>query len=292
MIVSQILGGLGNQMFQYAVGRALSLERGQQLLLDISGFHKYKLHQGFELQRVFYCTAEIASKTEKQNILGWRGVFGIKSILSRPLMRPFRHNAFVVEPHFHYWSGLNQVSLECYLVGYWQSEKYFHKHLETIRSDFVFKNPLKNKNLDFAQQINKSNAVSMHIRRGDYVRSRKTNASHGVCSLTYYDAAVQYISSIVKNPIFFIFSDDIDWARDNLKLNLPHHYVDHNKSVESYNDMHLMSLCKHHIIANSSFSWWGAWLNARSEKIVIVPRVWFQDGKNTQDLIPHNWVQL
>ena len=292
MIITQIIGGLGNQMFQYAAGRALSLERGQPLLLDISGFIKYSLHQGFELQRVFNCVAEISTKTETQSILGWSGVFGIKRILSRPLMKPIRHNAFIVEPHFHYWPGLNQVPLDCYLTGYWQSEKYFHKHLETIRSDFVFKNSLTNKNLELAQQIDKVNAVSLHIRRGDYVMNRKTNAAHGACDLDYYHAAVKYISSRVKHPIFFTFSDDIDWAKKNLKLNLPLRYVDHNFGVDSYNDMHLMSLCQHHIIANSSFSWWGAWLNPRSEKIVAVPKCWFKDGKNTQDLIPPNWVQL
>jgi hypothetical protein len=292
MIISQIIGGLGNQMFQYAVGRALSLERRQPLLLDTSGYVKYSQHHGFELHRVFNCVPEIATISETKNILGWCGIFGIKRILSRPLMKPIRNSAFVVEPHFHYWPGLNQVPIDCYLAGYWQSEKYFRKHLETIRSDFVFKNSLKNKNLELAIQIDKVNSVSLHIRRGDYVSNKKTNAKHGVCNLDYYHAAVNYMSDRVEYPTFFIFSDDIEWARENLKLDFPHHYIDHNIGVDSYIDMHLMSLCQHHIIANSSFSWWGAWLNPRSEKIVAAPKGWFKDRKCVQDLIPHNWVQL
>lgn len=292
MIISRIIGGLGNQMFQYAAGRSLSLELSQQLRLDISGFRDYSLHQGFELERVFNCKVEVATEAETQNILGWRGVFGIKRILSRPSMAPIRHNGFVVEPHFQYWAGLTKVPIDSYLVGYWQSEKYFHKHLEAIRSDFIFKTSLTTKNLELSKKMAKVNAVSLHIRRGDYIRNRKTNATHGACDLDYFDAAIGYMSSRVEDPFFFIFSDDIEWARGNLKLDFPCHYVDINCGIESYNDMHLMSLCQHNIIANSSFSWWGAWLNFRTDKIVIAPQNWFRNNIKTQDLIPSNWVKV
>lgn len=279
-------------MFQYAAGRSLSLELRQQLRLDISGFRKYGLHQGFELHRVFNCSEAIATKSDINNILGWRGLPGIKRILSRPAMALIRNNAFVVEPHFQYWAGLTQVPIDCYLAGYWQSEKYFLKKLSLIRTDFIFRNTLTNKNLEFAQQIAEVNSISLHIRRGDYVSNKKTNTMHGTCDLDYYYAAIKYISSRVENPFFFIFSDDIEWARDNLKLNPPYRYVDHNYDKESYNDMHLMSLCRHHITANSSFSWWGAWLSTGTDKIVVAPKNWFRKSINTKDLVPSNWYQI
>ena len=292
MIISQVIGGLGNQMFQYAAGRALSVELGQPLRLDIANFAEYGLHHGFELKRVFHCKVDTATKADVQKILGWQSLPGIRRVLSRPSMALFRHDAFVVEPHFPYWPDINKVPRNCYLVGYWQSEKYFAKQMSNIRSDFIFKPPLSNKNMDLAGQIAQVNAVSLHVRRGDYFSNPKTNIAHGVCNLDYYKAAVQHIAAKVEHPSFFIFSDDIEWAKKNLKMNFHHHFIDHNQGLESYNDMHLMSLCRHHIVANSSFSWWGAWLNSHTDKIVVAPKQWFANYKNTQDLVPLKWVRL
>ena len=161
-----------------------------------------------------------------------------------------------------------------------------------IRADFTFRLPLENKNAELAKQINQVNAVSLHVRRGDYVNNPKTTATHGLCSLDYYQASIRYVAERVQQPHFFIFSDDIDWVQSNLKIDFPCVYVQHNRGAESYNDMRLMSLCRHHIIANSSFSWWGAWLNPRSEKIVIAPRKWFANQTDVQDLFPAGWVTL
>jgi hypothetical protein len=122
--------------------------------------------------------------------------------------------------------------------------------------------------------------------------SNPKNAFIGVCSLAYYQKAIEYIKSQVKTPVFYIFSDDIEWVKSNLLLDKNTVFVGHNKGTESYNDMHLMSLCKHHIIANSSFSWWGAWLNASPNKIVVAPKKWFASNQNDQDLIPRSWVKL
>ena len=290
MIISQIIGGLGNQMFQYATGLSLSLARAQPLQLDISGFAGYSLHQGFELKRVFNCPAEIASAADVRAILAWQCLPGIKRIIARPGMAAFRRGGFIVEPHFHYWPEIKHVPRNCYLAGYWQSEKYFQTHAAAIRADFTFKPPLADSNAKLAEQIGQVNAVSLHVRRGDYVSSAKANATHGVCSLDYYRTAVSYVSDRVARPYFFIFSDDIAWVKDNLKMDMPCRYVDHNQGEQSYNDMHLMSLCRHHIIANSSFSWWGAWLNPRAEKIVVAPRKWFANKSNIKDLFPSDWV--
>jgi len=271
-------------MFQYAAGRSLALAREQSLRLDVSVFAGYALHQGFE--------AEIATEIEVRRILGRQFSPGMQRILARPGMALFRRRGFVVEPHFHYWPGIKNIPHDSYLRGYWQSEKYFHETAPAIRRDFTFKNPLLKENAELAAQMRQVNAVSLHVRRGDYVKNPKTAATHGLCSLDYYQAAIRYISDRVEQPFFFIFSDDITWVKNHLAIHFPCRYVDHNHGAESYNDMHLMSLCRHYIIANSSFSWWGAWLNSHKEKIVVAPQRWFVNDNNVQDLFPYGWVPL
>lgn len=292
MIITQIIGGLGNQMFQYAAGRALSLRNDTMLALDISGFDSYELHQGFELQRVFSHPFEIASKVDIRRVLGWQSPASIRRIVSRKPFASLFRKRFVVEPHFHYWSEINNLSENCYLSGYWQSEKYFADVASQIRTDFTFQLPLENQNTELAKHVSQVNAVSLHVRRGDYAINPKTTATHGMCTLDYYQESIRYVAERVAQPHFFIFSDDIAWVKSNLKIDFPHVYVQHNRGAESYNDMRLMSLCRHHIIANSSFSWWGAWLNSSTEKIVIAPRKWFANQTDVKDLFPDGWVTL
>lgn len=292
MIITHLIGGLGNQMFQYAAAHALSIKLNTELRLDISSFANYQLHQGFELQRIFNCVSKVASKEDIDDILGWQSFPVIKRILLRPKMRAFRCKKLVVEPHFQYWAGINNIVKDSYLDGYWQSEKYFIGAEEQIREDFLFKLPMQHENLELAKKIFQVEAVSLHVRRGDYASNPQNVATHGLCSIEYYQAAIALIAKKVKTPYFFVFSDDINWVKNNLKLDFPHEYVDYNHGKESFNDMRLMSLCKHNIIANSSFSWWGAWLNSNTKKIVIAPKQWFANDTITQDLIPENWVRL
>ncbi len=292
MIISKIIGGLGNQMFQYAAGRALSLKRGQPLRLDVAGFVGYGLHHGFELQRVFDCQPVIADESDVRSILAWQFSSGIRRLVARQSLSVFRRKSYIVEPHFHYWPEINDVPQNCYLDGYWQSDKYFQGVSSVIRKDFTFKSPLADRNAEIAEHISQLNSVSLHIRRGDYATDPNTNATHGLCSLDYYREAVQYVADRIKQPYIFVFSDDIVWVKDNLKMDLPCQYIDHNHGTESYNDMRLMSMCRHHIIANSSFSWWGAWLNPSKEKIVVAPQKWFVNNNNVRDLFPRGWVTL
>ena len=292
MIISQVIGGLGNQMFQYAAGRALSLERGLPLRLDLSGFAGYGLHHGFLLKTLLDCPVEVATQSDVRNILGWQYPASVRRLLMRPQFAAFRRKGFVVEPYFHYWPGIKKVPNACYLAGYWQTEKYFLDVAHHIRRDFTFKSPLMGMNAELSQQIVKVNSVSLHVRRGDYVSNDKNKAVYGTCSLEYYRCAIQYIAERVDRPKLFIFSDDPTWVKGNLQLDFPCHYVEHNQGVESYNDMRLMSMCKHHVIANSSFSWWGAWLNENPGKIVIAPRNWFVNGNKAEDLIPKGWISL
>ena len=292
MVISNILGGLGNQMFQYAAARALSAAKGQPLYLDVSDFSGYRLHNGFELSRVFNFKFETAEARHLRHVLGWRSCRPLRRMLKLPQMAWLRGDHFVVEPHFHYWPGFFVVPDDCYLAGYWQSEKYFKSIEGIIRNEFSFNTPLAGMNAELANQIKGANAVSLHIRRGDYVQNARTLATHGVCSLDYYRTAIRYIAQRTEHPLFFLFSDDIAWVKDNLKIDFPCQHVDHNHGIESYNDMHLMSLCRHHIIANSSFSWWGAWLNSGADKIIVAPQKWFVNGKRVDDLFPQAWVTL
>lgn len=293
MIISRLIGGLGNQMFQYAAGRALTLARGQSYKLDVTDFSGYSLHHGFELDRVFNVCSQHASEVEIRSILGWQGWGSVRRLLARRQLAPLRRRAFVVEPSFAYWSGISSVPTDCYLVGYWQSEKYFKSIADTLRQDFSFKVPLWGRNAELAGEINRSNAVSLHVRRGDYMSNPKTLATHGLCTLEYYRSAMVHIAERVHNPCFYIFSDDMSWVQNNLGAGFLCHYVAHNNGKDSYNDMQLMSLCRHHIVANSSFSWWGAWLNPSVEKIVIMPAHWFARATlATDDISPAQWLRI
>lgn len=292
MIISHIIGGLGNQMFQYAAGRALSLQRGVSLCLDIQDFKGYALHNGYELERIFDIKARLASDSDLSSVLGWRAYSPIRRRLFRKELTKLRGARLFVDTQFTSWSQIDTVPDQCYLMGNWQTEKYFEKVKDTIRSDFSFKQPPVGRNAELVKEIRNNSAVSLHVRRGDIATNPSSLAFHGLCSLEYYQRAVDYIAASVAKPVFFIFSDDIPWVRENLHVDFPCHYIDHNLGAESYNDMRLMSLCRHHIIANSSFSWWGAWLNADVDKIVVAPERWFASGFDSSNIIPSSWRKM
>jgi len=292
MVISKVIGGLGNQMFQYAIGRAVSLRLQAKLKLDTSEFDGYVLHQGYELDRVFNLQVPIANKQEVRKLLGWQSYPLMQRIVAR--FCPYGGvGDMVYEPHFHYWQGVKGIVGSCYLAGYWQSEKYFSEIESLIRQDFSFKTIADDKNKNLVDNIQSVNAISLHVRRGDYVNSAKTNVMHGTCSLDYYQAAMDYMIQQVDEPCFIVFSDDIQWVKANLSISHACRFVDYNQGENSFRDMQLMALCQHHIIANSTFSWWGAWLNANKDKIVIAPKYWFAHNKcSTQDLYPSGWMIL
>lgn len=292
MIISNLIGGLGNQMFQYAAGRSLALRCGVEFKVDLSEFSSYPLHQGFELDRIFNCPISIASTLDLKEALGWRRNQLYRKLLSRLSISGALGKGFMVEPHFHYWNGLGGSIENAYLAGYWQSEKYFIENEDQIRNDFQFKSPLIGKNLLLADEIGGTNSIGIHIRRGDYVSNPKAHAVHGVCSIDYYSRAIGLVEKTVTLPKYFIFSDDIYWAKKNLNFLDDPVFIDHNIGADSYKDMQLMSLCKHNIIANSSFSWWGAWLNQNKQKVVIAPNCWFVNGNNIKDLLPSEWMRI
>jgi hypothetical protein len=292
MIISHIIGGLGNQMFQYALGRSRSLELDVPLKLHVSDFAGYGLHNGFELGHVFSGDFLPAADDEVRSVLGWRRSWACRRILINRRAAALRGPHLIVEPRFGYWPGIAETTDNCFLVGNWQSEKYFKNVESTIRADLNFRHPPNSRNQEWMSRIGDCQSVSLHVRRGDYATHARTRAVLGILPLDYYRAAIDFVAGRTESPELFIFSDDIPWAREHLDIPFPCHYIDHNKGPESYNDMRLMSVCRHHIIANSSFSWWGAWLNPAPDKIVVAPRRWFANGWSIEDLIPAAWVSL
>jgi hypothetical protein len=275
MIVVKIKGGLGNQMFQYAIAKAFSLELKRKFKLDISIFEWYKLHNyglhNFNIQPQFYIPL---SKRRLKIIKLFNKIVSYNEDFHQ-----FNYNPNLIHSKFD----------RIFLEGYFQSQKYFIKYEDEIRKDFQIVTPLKQQTSEMVELMQSVNAVSIHFRRGDYVG----NVVHETDKTDYYKEAMKIIESKVENPVYFLFSDDIPWVKENFTTNFDTHYVDFNDASTNFEDIKLMSSCKHNIMANSSFSWWGAWLNTNSTKIVIAPKLWFNDPKiNTSDVIPESWIQL
>lgn len=292
MVIVRLLGGLGNQMFQYATGRAVANRLGAELLLDVSAFEHYDLRR-FELG-----SFAIEGRVATSNDLVRAGVSTVRpSWLSRlgRIVGFTRPAASYKEAAFTFDENILRVSAPVHLDGYWQSERYFLDVASKLRKEFTLTQPLDEANRRMLNQIRDplSQAVSLHIRRGDYVSNAHTAQFHGVCPLDYYRSAVDHISGRLSKPHFFVFSDDPDWVRSNLSLDHPMIVVEVNSADRGVFDMMLMMSCSHHVIANSSFSWWGAWLNPHEDKIVVAPKRWFSGGSlDTRDLIPSSWIRL
>lgn len=285
MVAVELIGGLGNQMFQYAAAKALALHRKEALLLDSHLFASYDLHS-YSLHHFNIAAAAVHEE-----------------IIFEPLSFSEKIKAFISQKKIYCKFEEQNLSFDrslfdtssknIYLKGYFQSEKYFIKYENEIRKDFEIKSALKQQTVEMLKIIDAQNAVSLHIRRGDYVTNAEANAVHGTCDLNYYYKAIEIIKGKTDNPVFFIFSDDIDWARENLEVDCPTYFVDFNDASTNYEDLKLMSSCKHNIIANSSFSWWGAWLNNYKDKTVIAPSKWFKiDVHNSKDIIPESWLKI
>jgi hypothetical protein len=287
------MGGLGNQMFQYATARRLAEKHSTILKLDISGFEHYKLRR-YSLH-CFYIWEYLATKNEVKNIYGESDLFQKirKKIPSKLKIFPYDNPKILTEKYFHFDPEILDAPNDVLLDGYWQSEKYFADITNILQREFVVRYQQDPISAKFAEQIQTVESVSLHVRRTDYVNNSLTNQIHGNCNQEYYTQAVQYIGDRIFDPHFFIFSDEPEWVRYNLKLDFPTTIVDCNDASRNYEDLRLMSLCKHNIIANSSFSWWGAWLNKTHHKIVIAPKHWFNDLTiNTKDLIPESWIKI
>jgi len=292
MIISRITGGLGNQMFQYATGRALALQKKTVLKLDISTYARDPLRT-FDLD-VYPLQATIASPAETLALRGhdYQGFSRrlIKVIAPSKLTPPKTH---VQEQGYSYHPEIHALPETVYLDGYWQSEKYFQDVAPTIRQELTLIAPMDQANKKVADQIRASTSVSLHVRRTDYVtNAKKGHSLHALISLDYYRQAIEYVRQHIPHPTIFVFSDDHQWVKDNLTFDLPTIFVDCNDGQHAHEDIRLMSDCQHHIIANSTFSWWGAWLAEHPQQVVIAPKTWFNDGVSSADLVPDRWIRL
>jgi len=292
MIITKLIGGLGNQMFQYAAGRRTAIVNNTELKLDITGYdNQVGITPRVYMLDIFHIHASIATKQEIK-LFNNRSKHIIQRNLHRIMLSLLRRH-YIRQKTTGYFHEYLTIPDNSYLDGYWGSEKHFADIEDTIRKDFTLKNKPDAINRKIISRIKNCDSVSLHIRRGDYVFNEKTNKYHGVCDQGYYLKAVDLLAKKVKKPYFFIFSDDIKWVKQNLILKYPCVYVDNNTGKQDHEDMRLMSECKYNIIANSSFSWWGAWLNENTNKIVIAPKKWFREPSiNTKDLIPQSWIKI
>lgn len=285
-VVVKLNGGLGNQMFQWALARMIKELTGMEAYLDMSYFKKrYARPYQLDVFKVEPKIVEDAWTIFKLDI-----IWTFRAFLHWE--KTFEYLLFS-EKQFNFDSGIQKIRPNTYILGFFQSEKYFKSVEKYIREDFEFADLPDEANLKMIRKINSTPSISLHIRRGDYVQKQRYQDAYATCSLDYYKRAVEHIAQKVPNPTLFIFSDDIEWVKKNLKLPYESVYVSHNTGKKSFEDMRLMSLCSHNVIANSSFSWWGAWLNKNENKIVVAPEKWFNDKKIVQtDVIPQDWIKI
>ncbi len=288
MVIVHLMGGLGNQLFQYSFARNIAIKNNCELKLDLSSYENYEWHEyslsPFNIKAAIASTAEIKKLKNKQQHF-------INKVLRKIINKG---NIIINEKNIAFNPLYLDVKAPAFLSGYWQCEKYFIENKSIISNDLLITKLPSIKNQELMEEIKKYNSVSLHIRRGNYVSVPEFNQVLGTCSMEYYTAALNYISKIITNPVFFVFSDDIEWARQNLNTDHTFVFVDINDAKHDYEDLRLMQHCKHNIVANSTFSWWAAWLNKNINKIIIAPQQWFRGERNIDSthLVPENWIRL
>ncbi|WP_304067731.1 alpha-1,2-fucosyltransferase [Pedobacter glucosidilyticus] len=285
MKIVKFLGGLGNQMFQYAFYKALK-HKFNAVKADTSGFNNYHLHNGLELEEIFPIKLDIVSasvaKLYNPDFNEWhnrklRRILGLKGAY------------YQEQQEFFFDTDIFKDVKKKYYWGYWQNPLYFSDVEDELRKDFTFRKSLDTTNEKRLIQMRTHESIAVHIRRGDYIGHELLG---NICNLNYYQQAINYIKEHVQQPIFYFFSDDIEWCKSNFK-NIEAVFIDGNTGVNNYIDMQLMSNCKHQIIANSSFSWWSAWLNTNPNKMVIGPKKWIHKNDEKEiGILPSNWIKI
>ncbi|MDC1293093.1 alpha-1,2-fucosyltransferase [Amylibacter sp.] len=280
MIYSRIRGGLGNQLFQYSVARSLADQLGVDLGLDIREYNNLSNFEmglsNFNIRAIFNPDGLIRHKQDGKILFALENLIGM-------------HKHVYYEPFLSFDKNVLTKQDGTFLKGHWQSENYFIDKNKIMEDLQIVKQPTE-KNIQLKSKIEECNSISLHIRRGDYV----SNSAHGLCDLTYYYKAVQFfIDKYGSNFEIFAFSDDPNWVKNNLELPVKINFISNNSSKNNYEDLRLMSYCEHNIIANSTFSWWGAWLNKNPKKYIIAPKKWFANNKiENNDITPQNWLRI
>lgn len=292
MILVKLRGGLGNQMFQYAAALRLALTHSTEVRIDSSWYRSENdaTPRRYELD-LLNITGTLATSFEVVGLNGVRRARPYEMPLA--LLRKVRPRyRFVAEQSLAFDQEILNLGDSVCLFGYWQSERYFQDVEPFVRKQFNFVSTLSPRSTETAARIAETEAVAVHVRRTDYVNDGRAAPLLGACSLDYYKKAIGLIQEVVPNPTYFVFSDDLAWARANLAFGAPVVFVGHNVGRRAHEDLRLMARCRHHVIANSSFSWWAAWLAERGGR-VIAPSPWF--GGSTavaNDIVPSRWTQV
>jgi hypothetical protein len=288
MIIVALKGGFGNQLFQYAAGLHLSNHFKVPVKVDTTLLDKpdplIGTIRNFDLQHL-QAPPTIATISEIQSVKGSTVIQFIEKFIP-----PYKRNVFK-EVEFRYDTNFLKCKAAVYLKGYRQSELYFKPIEKNIRDAFILKDELIRNVKKLAIKLAQLNSVAVHVRRSDY-NKKGVKEYHGVLDETYYNQAIELAQSKITNPIFYVFSDDSEWVQQNLHFKAPVQFITNKESTTAISDFYLISNCKHQIIANSTFSWWAAWLNNYENKIIIAPRQWFATAINTSDLIPSTWIRI
>jgi hypothetical protein len=281
MIIIKLRGGLGNQMFQYATGKSLARKNNTDLKFDLSDY----IDNNERSYRLNFFNIEESIATEKE-INSYKNIWNRLTNKTKPWHKRsvINYNSYGFEP------DLLKVGGNAYLDGYWKNKKYFSEFNDLVKKEFTLKKNLSENAKNILNKINETNSISLHVRRGDYLTNKKFNQIYKSLDLHYYLSAIKKINKSVSGPVFFIFTDDRDWVK-NLSLPCTPILVSDYK-IEDYEELYLMSQCKHNIIANSTFSWWSAWLNSNRNKIIIGPKVWFNFSDNDLDIMPKEWIKI
>lgn len=270
MIEVKLMGGLGNQMFQYAAGRCLADKLGCSVRVDVSDYKNNPLRK-----------LELDQLVPDLKVTGWWD----RRLGSREIIREkqFSFSPIHIDPK----------KKRHFLEGYWQSELYFKSASSLVRRDFRTDEIMHPRSPELQKRLDRKKSVMLHVRRGDYVQNAHTNSFHGTCSMEYYQNSVRWMREKISAPEFTLFSDDPAWVRENFGWLGCYEVAQIYGSDEPVLELSLMSRANHFIIANSSFSWWAAWLGKSADKVVCAPRNWFQDSSvDIKDLLPSEWNRL
>lgn len=279
------MGGLGNQLFQYAAGKSLAIKNNTPLVIDTSFLNKKGNEEIFTPRELaldaFNITAAVV------NDFGRDHLKLDKSDMLNKLRRKFLGYSTIYDYDFDLKTGFFDSGKNVILEGYFQSEEYFAAIKDVLRAEFTLKGSEVN-----TGDITKQESVGIHFRRGDYSEKQNLNALHGTCDISYYEKAVAYMRSKLADPVFYIFSDDIPWVKENFRGEGNFIFIENKGKQAHLHDFEMLKSCRHQVIANSTFSWWAAWLNANAGKIVIAPSKWFNNREIKHNIIPPQWIQL
>ncbi len=293
MIIAELTGGMGNQMFQYAAAKALSLYHNTELAIDLHSYYRevfpeLEVARSFELNKF--------SGVNERLITPHHAIHHYNTFKKTPfsaLVAPHKRKVYK-EPFYHYDKNFMKARKDVMLKGYWQSEQYFANYKEEIRQSFLIKEVVVKRVTDVGEKIRRETSVAVHIRRGDYLRLPVILAWHGVLDTNHYNNAFSLLKIKLKKVFkIYYFTDDPTWVQENLCNNWPGTISSKEYQTNAIEDFYLMSQCKHNIIANSSFSWWAAWLNNHPDKIIVAPINWFGSAPyDTKDLYPETWMKV